>query len=149
MWTVRPALANRPLWTAMYSGASSTPGWAATVIDDRVSPAELAPVPAAWQPAATMISAAAAIPAEATRERREGSRGDTILAPAGPDLMALPGEQTHAANTGPTVRTVRTERNTTIAPESSVLSSGYTENVPLDRLFSVMKVLMLVARLRG
>src|ERR1035437_9868993 len=112
MWTVRPALANRPLWTAMYS-------------------------------------AAAAIPAEATRERREGSRRDTILAPAGPDLMALLGEQMHAANTGPTVRTVRTERNTTIAPESSVLSSGYTENVTLDRLFSVMKVLMLVARLRG
>ena len=84
-------MANRPLRTAMYRGASSTPGWAATVIDDRVSPGELAPVPAAWQPAATMISAAAAIPAEATRERREGARRDTILAPAGPDLMALLG----------------------------------------------------------
>src|ERR1022692_5104697 len=91
MWTVRPALANRPLWTAMYSGASSTPGWAATLIDARVSPDELAPVAAAWQPAATMISAAAAIPAEATRERREGARRDTILGPARPDPLALLG----------------------------------------------------------
>jgi hypothetical protein len=55
----------------------------------------------------------------------------------------------HDASTALTVRTVRTERNTTIAPESSVLSSSYTENVMLDRLSDVMQVLMLVARLRG
>src|SRR5260370_14883348 len=93
MLTVRPTFANKPLWRAKYSGALSTPGRAATVIDDLARAAVVDPVKGTWQPAARRLTATVAIAAETVRDRREGLRRETILAPAGPDLMTLLGNR--------------------------------------------------------
>src|SRR5260370_9009070 len=91
MLTVRPTFANKPLWRAKYSGALSTPGRAATVIDDLARAAVVDPGKGTWQPAARRLTATVAIAAETVRDRREGLRRETILAPARPDLMTLLG----------------------------------------------------------
>src|ERR1700680_1817511 len=93
MLTVRPAFANKPLWRARYSGALSTPGRAATVIDVLVRAVVVVPVKGTWQPAASRLTATVAIEADTARDRREGLRRETILAPAGPDLMTLLGNR--------------------------------------------------------
>src|SRR5712692_2808672 len=93
MLTVRPTFANKPLWRARYSGALSTPGRAATVIDDLVRAAVVDQVKGTWQPAARRLTATVAIAAETVRDRSEGLRRATILAPAAPDLKTLLGNR--------------------------------------------------------
>src|ERR1700680_4468324 len=93
MLTVRPAFANRPSRIPRYNGAASTPCTVATVTDVLVSAAVLDPVPSTWQPAASRLTVTVAIEAETARDRREGLRRETILAPAGPDLMTLLGSR--------------------------------------------------------